>query len=185
MRKKGNSFWRFVFSLLPGAGEMYMGFMKMGVSLMGMFFVIIMLASILEMGPLVMLEVIVWFYGFFHVHNLASMPDDRFMNIPDDYLIHLGQASDGKEFVDKYRKVIAAVLIICGVVLLWNGLLSIVRNYLPDVVSNVMYDIGRLVPKFAAGIAVILLGIYMIKGKAVEMRIEDRQGGGGNAGTMQ
>jgi hypothetical protein len=26
--RKGNGVWRFCFSLLPGAGEMYMGFMK-------------------------------------------------------------------------------------------------------------------------------------------------------------
>ena len=38
MTKKKSGFWTFIFSLLPGAAEMYMGFMKMGVSLMGLFF---------------------------------------------------------------------------------------------------------------------------------------------------
>ena len=38
MTKKKSGFWTFVFSLLPGAAEMYMGFMKMGISLMGLFF---------------------------------------------------------------------------------------------------------------------------------------------------
>lgn len=37
MIKKKNAILTFIFSMLPGAGEMYMGFMKQGVSLMSMF----------------------------------------------------------------------------------------------------------------------------------------------------
>lgn len=58
MTKKRNGFLRFCCSLLPGAGEMYMGFMKMGLSLMSMFFGIIVAASIFELGPLAVLAVI-------------------------------------------------------------------------------------------------------------------------------
>lgn len=177
MRKKGSGFLRFVFSLLPGAGEMYMGFMKMGVSLMGMFFVIIMLASILDVGPLVLIGVIVWFYGFFHVHNLASMPDDKFAAVNDDYLIHFGNDDNGRIFVQKYKKVIATVLILCGVVLLWNGLTDIVTDYLPQYVSEIMCEAGRIIPRAAVGVAVIILGIFMIKGKAEELRLEDKHDG--------
>ena len=38
MRKRKNGFWTFVFSFIPGCAEMYMGFMKMGLSLMVAFF---------------------------------------------------------------------------------------------------------------------------------------------------
>ena len=41
MTNKKSSLWRFFFSLIPGAGEMYMGFLKMGVSLMTLFIAII------------------------------------------------------------------------------------------------------------------------------------------------
>ena len=34
MTKKKNGFLAFCFSLIPGAGEMYMGFMKQGASIM-------------------------------------------------------------------------------------------------------------------------------------------------------
>ena len=37
MIKKKNAILTFIFSLVPGAGEMFMGFMKQGVSLMSMF----------------------------------------------------------------------------------------------------------------------------------------------------
>ena len=68
---------------------MYMGFMKMGLSLMSMFFGIIVAASIFELGPLAVLAVIAWFYSFFHVHNLAGLSDEEFYAVEDEYLFHL------------------------------------------------------------------------------------------------
>ena len=184
MKKKGNGFIRFVFSLLPGAGEMYMGFMKMGVSLMGTFFAIIMLASILQLGPVVLIGVIVWFYGFFHVHNLASLPDDKFAAVSDDYLINGGQNGNGREFVQKYKKVIAILLIVCGAVILWNGFTELMTDYLPQYVSDIMNEAGKLIPRTAAGVAVIVLGILMIRGKAAELKTdgENNERGNENAG---
>ena len=35
MQKQKRGFWLFIFSLIPGAGEMYMGFKKQGISIMG------------------------------------------------------------------------------------------------------------------------------------------------------
>ena len=34
MQKQKRGFWLFIFSLIPGAGEMYMGFKKQGISIM-------------------------------------------------------------------------------------------------------------------------------------------------------
>ena len=33
MKKQKHGFWVFIFSLIPGAGEMYMGFKKQGISI--------------------------------------------------------------------------------------------------------------------------------------------------------
>ena len=60
MTKKRNGFLRFCCSLLPGAGEMYMGFMKMGLSLMSMFFGIIVAASIFELNGLKPAKLCTW-----------------------------------------------------------------------------------------------------------------------------
>lgn len=37
MKKQKHGFWVFIFSLIPGAGEMYMGFKKQGISIMLLF----------------------------------------------------------------------------------------------------------------------------------------------------
>ena len=105
MTQKKNRFWTFLFSFMPGAGEMYMGFMKMGVSLMGMFFLIITIATILEIGPIIFLAVIAWFYSFFHVHNLAGMPDEEFYSLEDEYLFNLSAIKmPGADMAEGYRR---------------------------------------------------------------------------------
>ena len=67
-RKKGG-FFTFICSLLPGAGEMYMGFFKQGISIMSLFFIMIVVSSWLELGPLMFVLPVLWFYSFFHVQN--------------------------------------------------------------------------------------------------------------------
>ena len=40
-----NGFWNLCFSLIPGAGQMYQGFLKRGVSIMALFFGWLMLCA--------------------------------------------------------------------------------------------------------------------------------------------
>ena len=110
MTKKKSSFWTFIFSLLPGAAEMYMGFMKMGVSLMGLFFGLFIVGGFFGQSIFVLADIVVWFYAFFHAHNLRAMDDEEFYALEDDYLFHLD--GSGKEFwnkmtVSRYRKLAA------------------------------------------------------------------------------
>mgnify|MGYP000567912327 CR=1 FL=1 len=77
MKKQKHGFWVFIFSLIPGAGEMYMGFKKQGLSIMLLFWGSIALASITGLGWLAMFLPVIWFYSFFNVHNLKSLPDRK------------------------------------------------------------------------------------------------------------
>lgn len=164
MTRKKSGFLTFICSLLPGAGEMYMGFMKMGVSLMGAFFLIIALASWLEIGPLVFVAFIAWFYSFFHVHNLASMPDEEFYALEDDYLFHFENVGKQAEEAQKKKKIIAAILILIGVILLWKSIFCALLFWFPDV-FDVLNGMGRLLAKVIVGLIIIALGVYMIRGK--------------------
>ena len=60
MYRKKNKFLTFLFALLPGAAEMYMGFMKMGLTLLSLFFGIVAAASWLGMEFLVFVALIIW-----------------------------------------------------------------------------------------------------------------------------
>ncbi len=87
MISKKNNFFTFIFSLIPGAGQMYMGFMKRGLSLMSVFFLIIFSTIWQNIGPLFFIALIAWFYSFFDTHNLRSTPNDEFYTLEDSYII--------------------------------------------------------------------------------------------------
>lgn len=176
MTRKKNKFFTFCFSLIPGAGEMYMGFMKMGLSLMGAFILICAVATIFEMGPIMFLAIIAWFYSFFHVHNLAGMPDEEFYALEDDYLFHLCEDKTvAQTLTQKYRKLLAVVLIILGVVLLWNSMIGLMWSILPDSIMWIVHDIGYRLPKIILGVATIVAGIYLISGKKKELDMQDEK----------
>ena len=61
------------FGLLPGAGHMYLGKMMKGLTFMILFWGIIALASVLEMGVIILALPVLWFYAFFDNLNLAGL----------------------------------------------------------------------------------------------------------------
>ena len=65
MTNKRSKVLTFFISLIPGAGEMFLGFYKMGASIMIIFWGIVAFSNIL-FPPLFYLLPILWFYSFFH-----------------------------------------------------------------------------------------------------------------------
>jgi hypothetical protein len=170
MTRKKNSFWRLCFSFLPGAGEMYMGFMKMGISTMSLFMAVFFFAVTLEFGALMIVGLVIWFYSFFHVHNLASLPDEEFYSIEDDYIFHfISPSEQGKEFYKNNRRILAYILIFMGTITTWNSMLNLLYEYLPETIYFYIRHLSYDLPKFLAGIGIILLGAAMIRGKKKEI----------------
>lgn len=153
-----------------------MGFMKMGLSLMSMFFVIVAIAAFLDIGPLIFVAAVAWFYSFFHVHNLASMPDEEFYAVEDDYLFQLPAGEkQGKELIHTYRNIIAIVLIILGVMMTWKGVLRMLSRFIPEQLYWRIVDSVELLPQLVVGIAIIVLGVYMIRGKKQQLDDTERK----------
>ena len=185
MTKKKSGFLTFIFSWLPGAGEMYMGFMRMGVSLMGLFWGIIALSIFFNTGFLMLVDVIVWFYGFFHANNLRAMDDEDFYALEDHYLSPVDTDSEfwSKITIEKYRRLLAGVLIVFGAAVLWNSILDLLYWIFPDYVWNYVNSISRFVPQIVLGIGIITVGIFLIRGKKQELLEED--GGEEHAGEAE
>lgn len=182
MTKKKSGFWTFLFSWIPGAGEMYMGFMRMGVSLMGLFWGIITLSIFTNTGFLMLVDVIVWFYSFFHVHNLRAMDDEDFYALEDHYLIPVDMDQEfwNKFTIAKYRKILAGVLILFGAAVLWNSILDLLYWSLPEYVWDYVRVVSSFIPQLVLGIGIIAVGLLLIRGKKQELLEED--GGGDHAG---
>ncbi|MDO4330520.1 MAG: hypothetical protein Q4C66_14465 [Lachnospiraceae bacterium] len=173
-RKKGK-FITFCCSLFPGAGEMYLGFLKQGISIMGLFFLLFSVGGII-FPPSVTFCAVIWFYSFFHTHNLNSLPDDEFYAIEDDFLIHLHQLGTWREILFyRYRRVTAVVLILLGFSIVWSN----VNNFFMYFVSDVLHVSGeilemfswfsRMLPQTIAAILIMAAGIYLIRSKKQDL----------------
>lgn len=179
MTRKKNKFLTFCCSLLPGAGEMYLGFMKQGVSLMGIFFLIWAVSGILNLPALLFVQPVIWFYSFFHVHNLNSMPDEEFYAVEDDYLFHQKDFPFlSRQWLQKNRKAVAAVLIVLGVILLWNYLMDFLYMVMGMFsISRQLYAAFRMFGSFSLralfSVFIIVLGIHLIRNKKQELHRED------------
>ena len=66
-----------------------MGFMKQGAVLMTLFFGCCAMSSWLSLDVFGFILPVIWFYGFFHVHNLAGLPDEEFYSMEDTF--HAGE----------------------------------------------------------------------------------------------
>lgn len=158
MKRKKNRFLTFLCSLVPGAGEMYMGFMKMGLSLLIMFMGTIALASFTDLNELVFVVIIIWIYSFFHANNLAGMPDKDFCELEDKYMPAF---YDGQHLSQGLQKLIAGLLIFFGVIMLGESFIRMMPNFLQEYLSPVL----RYLPKIVVAVVLILIGIKLIQGK--------------------
>lgn len=176
MIRKKSGFLTFCFSLLPGAGQMYMGFMKRGTSLMSAFFLLIFAASWLNLGTLMLAMPIIWFFAFFDTHNLRSMPDDEFYAMEDDYILIPEFAKEKSRLLQsKYRNILALALIIIGFSILWNNVYDLIRSFLPEEISDAIYSFGHYFPQLIIGFAIIALGLYLINGKKKDLDTREKE----------
>ena len=89
-----NGLLTLLFAFIPGAGQMYQGYMKRGLSLMLMCCAICVLAVLFS--PIAFFLLLVFMYSFFDTLNLRAQI--ALGNAPaDDYLVHL-DPKDGYAF---------------------------------------------------------------------------------------
>lgn len=167
MIKRKGKFLTFCFSMLPGAGHMYLGFMKQGISLMLFFFTTLFLTDILNLGSLLFFLPIIWFYSFFDVMNKNSMLDEDFYRLRDDYMFNMDFSSLSGLVQGKFRKIVAYVLILIGISLLFSNF----RFFLGMIFSRLGIYFGFFdrIPQLILAGFIILVGIRLIQGKKFEL----------------
>ncbi len=181
MKKKKSKFWLFVFSFWPGAGHMYLGFMKMGVSLMLGFLLSIAVVSITSIGVLAVFPITLYIYSFFHANNIGGLDDEQFAAMEDAYLFGLdGMNFDRFRLERKNRKILAVVLIVLGICMLWNVGFDLLRDYVGwdnPVMKAIYYTVRDEIPRCVIAIAVIWFGTVLLRGKkiAVEEKMPGEQ----------
>lgn len=165
---KKNGIPTLLFACIPGAGQMYQGYMKRGLSLITLFFLCIMAGMLLE--PLVLTALIVWMYSFFDTFNLRA----QFIagTAPaDDYLVHFN-TKDARLtlFFRDSHKLVGWALIALGAMVAY-------QNIIMRVLGDVMWRWGQNSPFFRAVylmldelpevvvcVALIVCGVWLVRG---------------------
>ena len=165
---KKNGILTFLFAFVPGAGQMYQGYMKRGLSLITMFCLCVMAGMLLE--PLVLTALIVWMYSFFDTFNLRA----QFIagTAPaDDYLVHFN-TKDARLtlfFRDSHK--------LLGWALIALGAMVDYQNIIMRVLGDVMWRCGQNnpffraiylmldeLPQIVACVALVVCGLWLVRG---------------------
>ena len=173
-----NRFLTFIFSLVPGAAEMYLGFMKNGVSLMAVFFLSFIIPSVLRTSDVfILLSGLIWAFGFFHALNLSAVHpeirntwEDRF--IWEEYGCRTSLPASSR-FLHTWG---AVLLIVWGFVMLWQSLTDMIYAVLPQHWLQYVRPALNEVPQIVIAVLIILVGLRLIRGKKEELtKIEEEQ----------
>lgn len=168
MPRQKRGFWLFILSLIPGAGEMYMGLFKQGISIMLLFWATIAAASSLNLEFLVFLLPVIWFYSFLHVHNLKDLPAEEFYAIEDNYLIDINSLwRKSSNLSPRFRKIYSLVFIALGVIILWNGLGDMLYDLLPARLAYIVAATFYRVPQMIVAVLIIVIGCLIMQKKDV------------------
>lgn len=179
MIRKKNSFLTFLCSLVPGAGEMYLGFMKEGLSIMLLALGIFLMAEWLWMNWLVGVLTVLWFYSFFNVHNKVCMPDEEFYALEDDYLFHIDRIFPNGRLSSGQTRIFGWIILVLGIAFIWRpsirNLLDVLRTYVSPDFANVVGNYLYSIPRFVVAAVLIVSGIRLILKKKTELIMESEE----------
>lgn len=136
----------FLFALIPGAGQMYLGLMRRGVEMMALFFGTLFVSETLgaPLGDLwpMLIGPVTWFYSFFDTFRLAGMLA-REEPVMDEPVFSKG-------FLQKNAKYIGWSLILLGGL----GILRRLSYLIPSIPTHLW---GSFVSVLMVGLGIWLL----------------------------
>lgn len=153
------------FSLMPGAGHMYLGLVRQGIQLMLLFFSIIFMSTSFDMEFLGIFLPIIWFYSIFDVRS-KSLKEDPLIDadLPIFADVATMKYFSNSNLVEKY---LAYILILMGIFSMINNLI------IPILSKYVDYYYIRCGKSLIVSIVLISIGIFMIKGKKLRLKSGD------------
>lgn len=154
----------FITSCLSGCGQMYQGYMKRGLSLLLLFFVILAVSGFLGLAALAFFLPVVWLYAFFDSYNLRTQISAG-AQPADDFLFDLSDLDSQRmaKLLRSRHSLIGWALILVGGWMLYRMLLNRL-GWLLGEWSYWLYDLLYDLPRLVITILVIALGIWFIRG---------------------
>ena len=167
---KKNGILTLLFACIPGAGQMYQGYMKRGLSLITMFCLFIIVGSATGLDALVVGCIVVYMYSFFDTFNLRAQIIAE--NAPaDDYLVHINWKDKRmQDFMMDSHKLLGWGLIALGALVAYQNILM---NTLGDIVwrwgqnspfFRALYLMMDQLPEVVVCVALIICGAWLVRG---------------------
>ena len=164
-----NGILTFFFAFCPGAGQMYQGYMKRGLSLITMFCLFVA-AGVTMLDVLAVGCAIVWMYSFFDTFNLRAQIGAG--TAPqDDYLVHINWNDKRMEqFMMDSHKLVGWGLIALGVLLAYKNIIMNTLGYLlwrwgkEIPFFRALYLVLDELPEIVVCVALIVCGLWLVKG---------------------
>ncbi len=165
---KKNGFLTFLFAFVPGAGQMYQGYMKRGLSLILICCAIWMVATLIS--PVALFILVVWMYSFFDTFNLRAQIAEGTAS-EDDYLVHFDPRDKrlAQMMLDSHKLV--------GWALIAFGILIAYENILMKALDDLMWRWGQnnaffrafylvmdQLPQVVVCVVLIICGVWLVKG---------------------
>lgn len=163
-----------------GSGRDVYGIYETGSQYHGIVFATIAVAATLNIGPLTIVLPIIWCYSFFNVHNMYSLSDEEFYALEDDYIFYLDRILPINQWSKQQNKIVAGILIIAGICIFWNECVdyligSWIYVWFSESIANSISQFLHTLPRLVIAVILICVGIRMIKGKKVQLDLEEEK----------
>jgi len=164
LKKQNSRILSLAFSIIPGAGHMYIGQMEKGIQLMAGFFLTLYLSDFLSISLLLMFAPILWFYSVFDILHRVSNPD-KYTEAEGSFA---GNFLRDNKINSKTGKYIGIGLVVVGCVLILNRIIMPQLAVLLDDQLIEYLRTGIIAVLFIAGGIRLMIGSKVKGGKGEE-----------------
>lgn len=160
--KRKNGFLTLCFAFIPGAGQMYQGYMKRGLSLVTLFGAVCLLSVLL--APLSIFACIIVMYSFFDTFNLRAQLLEG--TAPeDDYLLYLKADTQLHRLLRSSHKLVGWTLVAVGVYALYDNFMSsLVYNLWNNPYFGWLARLLDRLPTLLLCAGLIVVGLWLVRG---------------------
>ena len=151
--RKYNKMYTMLFSMIPGAGHMYLGLMKKGLQFMFVFFGFIIVTDLIYSArSFTVLNIVVWFYAFFDAyHSRRKLESAR--AVEEDLFAELRLNSAKPKYVGIGLVILGSIVLLQQI---FAEVLSLEVIVFPPYIKTAILD--SIFP-----IALVAIGIFILR----------------------
>lgn len=166
--KRKSRILTFLFAMGFGAGQMYQGKMKRGVSIMALSFGIIAISVGLYVSAAAFILPVIWFYAFFDCINKMNYTVEELKMVNDDYIFNIKPSKNESisSLLEKRHLFLGIGLVTVGVYVFLSMIVrsDFLYSLIDEGVYKIIAYIFEFIPRMAIPIIITIIGIKLITG---------------------